>query len=54
MATEIRWNIIIKDTVYGPHFWTRLGFGLNLADADGFWDGDHPDAPPCAARTTLT
>jgi hypothetical protein len=40
------WNIIINDTVYGPHFWTGRGFGLNLADADGFWDGDHPDAPP--------
>jgi hypothetical protein len=40
------WNIIIKDTVYGPHFWTGRGFGLNLADADGFWDGWNPDAPP--------
>ena len=29
-----------------PHFWTGRGFGLNLADADGFWDGEHPDAPP--------
>jgi hypothetical protein len=40
------WNIIIEDTIYGPHFWTGRGFGLNLADADGFWDGAHPDAPP--------
>jgi hypothetical protein len=39
------WNIIVDDTVYGPHFWTGRGFGLNLADADGFRDGDHPDAP---------
>jgi hypothetical protein len=30
------WNIIVKDTLYGPHFWTGRGFGLNLADADGF------------------
>jgi hypothetical protein len=40
------WSTIINDTIYGPHFWTGRGFGLNLADADGFWDGDHPDAPP--------
>ncbi|MBV9404789.1 MAG: O-antigen ligase family protein [Acidobacteriaceae bacterium] len=39
------WNIIIANTVLGPNFWTGRGFGLNLADADGFRDGDHPDAP---------
>ena len=39
------WNIIIDDTINGPHFWTGRGFGLNLADADGFWNGDDPDAP---------
>lgn len=40
------WDIIIDDTVHGPHFWTGRGFGLNLADADGFQDGDHKDLPP--------
>jgi O-antigen ligase len=30
------WNMIIKDTLFGPNFWTGRGFGLNLADADGF------------------
>lgn len=40
------WNIIIGDTLFGPHFWTGRGFGLNLGDADGFRDGDHPDLPP--------
>jgi len=40
------WKKIIADTVYGPNFWTGRGFGLNLADADGFQDGDHPDLPP--------
>jgi hypothetical protein len=40
------WNKIIDDTVFGPNFWTGRGFGLNLADADGFQDGDHPDLPP--------
>jgi hypothetical protein len=40
------WHVIIRDTLYGPRFWTGRGFGINLADADGFWDGDHLDAPP--------
>jgi len=39
------WDIIIKDTVFGPHFWTGRGFGLNLADADGFQDRADPDTP---------
>jgi hypothetical protein len=39
------WNIIVANTVFGPNFWTGRGFGLNLADADGFRDTDHPDAP---------
>jgi hypothetical protein len=39
------WAIIFQDTLYGPHFWTGRGFGLNLATADGFQDGDHPDRP---------
>ena len=30
------WRSIINQTVYGPKFWTGRGFGLNLADADGF------------------
>jgi hypothetical protein len=40
------WNIIISDTVFGPHFWTGRGFGLNLADADGFLDRTHREHPP--------
>jgi hypothetical protein len=39
------WDIIVKDTVFGPHFWTGRGFGLNLADADGFQDRADPDSP---------
>jgi hypothetical protein len=30
------WEVIINDTFHGPSFWTGRGFGLNLADADGF------------------
>jgi Right handed beta helix region/O-Antigen ligase len=39
------WDIILKDTVYGQNFWSGRGFGLNLADADGFMDTTNPDAP---------
>lgn len=39
------WNIILADTLFGSNFWTGRGFGINLADADGFQDGDHPDRP---------
>jgi hypothetical protein len=41
------WEIIINDTIYGPNFWTGRGFGINLADADGFAGTDplNPGAP---------
>jgi O-antigen ligase len=31
--------------VYGPDFWTGRGFGLHLAEEDGFI-GSHSDGPP--------
>jgi len=30
------WNDIINYTINGPYFWTGKGFGINLADDDGF------------------
>jgi O-antigen ligase/polysaccharide polymerase Wzy-like membrane protein len=30
------WNTIIAYTVEGPYFWTGKGYGINLADDDGF------------------
>lgn len=30
------WSAIVDYTVYGPYFWTGKGFGVNLADDDGF------------------
>src|SRR5262249_6043027 len=39
------WNIIYADTLFGPNFWTGRGFGLNLADADGFQDVEGRDRP---------
>jgi hypothetical protein len=51
------WDIIINDTIGGPNFWTGRGFGINLADADGFaGTGDHPRPPtrsPHSAHMTL-
>lgn len=40
------WKIILTRTVYGPNFWTGRGFGLNLADADGFQGQADPTSPP--------
>jgi hypothetical protein len=39
------WNTIIGYTVDGPYFWTGKGFGVNLADDDGF-QGDVGDLTP--------
>lgn len=30
------WQSIVNYTVHGPYFWTGKGYGINLADADGF------------------
>ena len=30
------WNKILDSTLYGPYFWTGRGYGINLADDDGF------------------
>jgi O-antigen ligase len=30
------WQTIVDYTVFGPHFWTGKGFGVNLANDDGF------------------
>ena len=37
------WTDIVNYTWYGPYFWQGKGFGINLADADGYqgteWEG---------------
>jgi hypothetical protein len=30
------WSTIVDYTIGGPYFWTGKGYGINLADADGF------------------
>ncbi len=40
------WEIIVTDVLFGANFWTGRGFGLNLADADGFASSDRPELPP--------
>jgi hypothetical protein len=53
------WDVIINDTFHGPSFWTGRGFGINLADADGFGgtgDSRNPHPPlrsPHNAHMTL-
>jgi O-Antigen ligase len=39
------WDIIINDTFLGPNFWTGRGFGINIADADGFGGTGDPRNP---------
>lgn len=40
------WNIIINETLYGSSFWTGRGFGINLAEADGFVTADPTHMAP--------
>ena len=46
------WDMIINDTFRGPNFWTGRGFGINLADADGFAGKSGESCAVTAARTT--
>jgi hypothetical protein len=39
------WRTIVGYTVEGPYFWTGKGFGVNLAQDDGFVVGDADDHP---------
>jgi hypothetical protein len=34
------WSDIIDYTFHGPYFWTGKGFGVNLADSDGYQTSD--------------
>jgi hypothetical protein len=45
------WDIIINDTLHGPNFWTGRGFGINLADADGFGGSGDPRNPRTPLRS---
>jgi O-Antigen ligase len=45
------WDVIINDTFHGPSFWTGRGFGLNLADADGFSETRDPSNPRPPTRS---
>jgi hypothetical protein len=39
------WQSIINYTVYGQYFWTGKGFGMNLAETDGFVVGREYGGP---------
>jgi hypothetical protein len=50
------WNDIVNYTFNGPYFWTGKGFGINLADEDGFQtvgEGEAPLRSPHSAHLTV-
>lgn len=48
------WGKIIDYSVLGPYFWTGKGFGVNLADADGFQSTvDHSLRSPHNTNVTV-
>jgi hypothetical protein len=48
------WGTIVDYTVFGEYFWTGKGFGVNLADADGFQSTlDHSLRAPHNSHVTV-
>ena len=50
------WRTIVDYTVFGDHFWTGKGYGINLADSDGFqvvWEGSPLRSPHNSHLTFL-
>ncbi|MEM6550584.1 MAG: O-antigen ligase family protein [Planctomycetota bacterium] len=49
------WETIVGYTIGGEYFWTGKGFGVNLANSDGFqvWHDDRLRSPHNAALTVL-
>ena len=48
------WGTIVGYTVGGPYFWTGKGFGINLADDDGFQpNADHSLRAPHNAHVEI-
>ena len=48
------WDTIVGYTINGPYFWTGKGFGINLADDDGFQvSDDHSLRSPHSIHMTM-
>jgi O-antigen ligase/polysaccharide polymerase Wzy-like membrane protein len=48
------WTKIVDYTIHGPYFWKGKGFGLNLADSDGFQlDSKHTLRAPHNSHLTV-
>ena len=48
--------MILDYTAFGDHFWTGKGYGINLADSDGFqvvWEGSPLRSPHNSHLTFL-
>ena len=48
------WTKVVDYTIHGPYFWKGKGFGLNLADSDGFQlDSKHTLRAPHNSHITV-
>ena len=47
------WRTIVSYTLHGEYFWTGKGFGVNLADVDGFQVGDGTLRSPHNGHLTI-
>lgn len=47
------WGDIVNYTVHGPYFWTGKGYGVNLADADGYQLADGELRSPHNGHLTI-
>lgn len=49
------WSDILSYTMFGPYFWSGKGFGVNLADSDGYqvWENDTLRSPHSGHFTFL-
>ena len=49
------WSDIVDYTVFGPYFWTGKGYGINLADEDGYqvWEDGSLRSPHSVHMTLL-
>ena len=47
------WHDIVNYTVHGPYFWGGKGYGINLADDDGYQVGDRTLRSPHNVHMTI-
>ncbi len=50
---KLWWRSIIDYTLFGRYFWFGKGYGINLADSDGFHTGDRTTRSPHNGHLTI-